>query len=34
MNTQELLDVVAHLPQRPTDMATPPAIELVALVVR
>lgn len=34
MNAQELLDAVAHLPQRRTDVPTPPPIELVALMVR
>jgi transcriptional regulator with XRE-family HTH domain len=34
MNTQELLDAITRLPQRRSDVPTPPPIELVALMVR
>jgi transcriptional regulator with XRE-family HTH domain len=34
MNTQELLDAIARLPERRTDVPAPPPIELVALMVR
>lgn len=34
MNTQELLDAITCLPQRRSDVPTPPPIELVALMVR
>ncbi|PTE06370.1 helix-turn-helix transcriptional regulator [Mesorhizobium helmanticense] len=34
MNAQELLDKIKELPNKPVDVPTPPAIELVAMVVR
>ncbi|MER8383219.1 hypothetical protein [Mesorhizobium sp. M1405] len=34
MNAQELLDKINDLPNKPVDVPTAPAIELVAMVVR